>query len=380
MRGTFHSLWLTASIAITLSACGSDSQEAATPPPPEVGFITIKPHTVTLETELPGRTASYKTAEVRPQVNGIIEERLFNEGELVKKGQALYRIDKRVYAAQDATARANLERAKTQLNIQEVRHERLEKLRDRNAVSQQEFDESKAQTAELKAQVAASQAALESARINLDYTTVKAPIDGQIGRSSVSAGALVTANQPEALATIRQLDPIYVDITQSAAKLRQLRQAIAEGHLNASDEAVTLMFEDGSPYAEKGSLQFAEVAVNESTGSVTLRALFSNPDGVLLPGMYVRASVPEGNVDNAILIPQMALRRDPRGNASVFLLSENDEVVTQAVTASRTVGNKWLVTDGLSKDDRLIVDGVQRIQPGVTTHPVELPSDEGEDN
>lgn len=380
MRGNIHSLWLTMALAITLSACGSDSQETATPPPPEVGFITIQSEPATLETELPGRTASFQTAEVRPQVNGIVEERLFEEGEMVKKGQALYRIDKRVYAAQNATALANLERTKAQLNIQEVRHERLEKLRERNAVSQQEFDESKAQTAELKAQVAASQAALESARINLDYTTVRAPIDGRIGRSSVSAGALVTANQPDALATIRQLDPIYVDITQSASKLRQLRQTIADGHLNVSDEAVTLIFEDGSHYTEMGTLQFAEVAVNESTGSVTLRALFSNPDGVLLPGMYVRANVPEGNVSEAILIPQMALRRDPRGNASVFLLDDDNKVVTQAVTASRTVGNKWLVTEGLSNNDRLIVDGVQRIQPGVTTDPVELPNNEGEDN
>lgn len=380
MRGNTYSLWLTMAIAITLSACGGDTQEAATPPAPEVGFTTIKPDTVVLESELPGRTASYKTAEVRPQVSGLVEERLFEEGEMVKKGQALYRIDKRVYSAQYASAQANLERARAQLKIQEVRHERLDKLRQRNAVSQQEFDESKALTAELKAQVAASNAALESARINLDYTTVKAPIDGQIGRSSVSAGALVTANQPDALATIRQLDPIYVDITQSAAKLRQLRQSIADGHLSVSDETVTLLFEDGSPYHEKGKLQFAEVAVNESTGSVTLRALFGNPDGVLLPGMYVRAGVPEGKVSNAILIPQKALRRDPRGNASVFLLDEDNAVVSQAVVANRTVGNRWLVTEGLNADDRLIVDGVQRIQPGVTTNPVELDNDKEEDN
>lgn len=380
MRGNIRSLWLTMAIAITVSACGNDTQESATPPPAEVGFITISPHAVTLETELPGRTVSFKTAEVRPQVSGIIEERLFEEGQMVKKGQALYRIDKRVYAAQEATARANVEGAKAQLNIQNVRHERLEKLHNRSAVSQQEFDESKARTTELKAQVAAASAALESARINLDYTTIRSPIDGQIGRSSVSAGALVTAGQPEALATIRQLDPIYVDITQSAAKLRQLRQAIADGHLDASAETITLRFEDGSPYVEKGTLQFAEVAVNESTGSVTLRALFPNPEGVLLPGMYVRASVPEGQVSDAILIPQMALRRDPRGNASVFLLDDDDKVIAQPVVASRTVGNKWLVTEGLNAGDRLIIDGVQRIQPGVTTTPVALSNHEGEED
>ncbi len=380
MRGNIHSLWLAFLLAITLGACSSETEEAGTPPPPEVGYLTVKSKTTTLENELPGRTASFKTAEVRPQVSGIVEERLFEEGEMVKKGQALYRIDKRIYAAQEATARANLERAKAQLNIQEVRHERITKLHERNAVSQQEFDESKAQTAELKAQVAASQAALDNARINLDYTTVRAPIDGQIGRSSVSAGALVTANQPEPLATIRQLDPIYVDMTQSATKLRQLRQAIAEGQLDAAEETVTLKFEDGSPYNEKGTLQFAEVAVNENTGSVTLRALFPNPDGVLLPGMYVRASVPEGTVENAILIPQKALRRDPRGNASVFLLDEDNKVQVQPVVANRTVGNQWLISEGLKNGDRLIVDGVQRIQPGVTTEPVEISADEKEAN
>lgn len=381
MRGNSYSLWLTLALTLTtLSACGGDTQEAAAPPPTQVGFITVQAQPVTLDSELPGRTVSYQTAEVRPQVSGLIEERLFEEGEIVKKGQALYRIDKRVYAAQDASARANLERAKAQLNMQEVRHKRLETLRERNVVSQQEFDESVALTAELKAQVAAQNAALESTRINLDYTTVRAPIDGQIGRSSLSAGALVTANQADALATIRQLDPIYVDITQSATKLRQLRQSIANGELSTSDQAVALVFEDGSAYSQQGTLQFAEVAVNESTGSVTLRALFPNPNGVLLPGMYVRAHVPEGSISNGILIPQKALRRDPRGNASVFLLGEKNQVVMQPVVANRTVGNEWLVTEGLKANDRLIVDGVQRIQPGAPTTPVALNNDTVKDN
>lgn len=380
MRGNSYSLWLTLALTLTtLSACGGDTQETA-PPPAEVGFITVQTQPVTLTSELPGRTVSYKTAEVRPQVGGLIEERLFQEGEIVKKDQALYRIDKRVYAAQEASARANLERAKAQLKIQEVRHKRMEALHERKVVSQQEFDESVALTAELKAQVAAQNAALESARINLEYTTVRAPIDGQIGRSSFSAGALVTANQAEALATIRQLDPIYVDITQSATKLRQLRQALASGELNTSDQAAALVFEDGSPYSEQGTLQFAEVAVNESTGSVTLRALFPNPNNVLLPGMYVRAHIPEGGINSGILIPQKALRRDPRGNASVFLLDESNQVVMQAVIADRTVGSDWLVTEGLKANDRLIVDGVQHIQPGAPTTPVALDNDTAKDN
>jgi len=381
MRGNILPIWLALIFTLTLTACSEEAAEQQTPPPPEVGFITVKPETVTLDRQLPGRTTAFKTAEVRPQVSGIVEERLFNEGEAVKQGQALYRINKQVYDAELATAQANLKRAESQLNIQLVRHKRMTTLLSRNVVSQQEFDESEASVAELEAQIAASKAAMDRAKINVEYATVRAPIDGQIGRSNVTEGALVTANQPEALATIRQLDPIYVDMTQSASALRQLRQAIAQGAIKgASGDTVpvTLYFEEGGKYEEQGELQFSEVVVGESTGSVTLRALFPNPNGSLLPGMYVRAVTPEGNVENAILVPQKALQRDPRGNASVMVLDDEDKVAIQPVVAERTVGNRWLINKGLQANDRVLVEGLQKVRPGAPTSPVKLDTDDTE--
>lgn len=381
MRGNILPIWLALIFTVTLTACSEETAEQQTPPPPEVGFITVKPETITLDRQLPGRTAAFKTAEVRPQVSGIVEERLFNEGEAVQQGQALYRIDKQVYDAELATAQANLKRAESQLNIQLVRHKRMTTLLSRKVVSQQEFDESEASVAELKAQISASKAAVDRAKINVEYATVRAPIDGQIGRSNVTEGALVTANQPEALATIRQLDPIYVDMTQSASALRQLRQAIAQGTIKGASEdtvSVSLYFEEGGKYEEQGELQFAEVVVGETTGSVTLRALFPNPDGSLLPGMYVRAVTPEGNVENAILVPQKALQRDPRGNASVMVLDDENKVAVRPVVAERTIGNRWLISEGLQANDRVLLEGLQKVRPGGPTSPVELDSDEAE--
>ncbi|MEP3142576.1 efflux RND transporter periplasmic adaptor subunit, partial [Qipengyuania citrea] len=282
-------------LSLALAACGGDDQAGGDQPPPEAGFITVEPEPFTINSELPGRTTPHQVAEVRPQVNGIIEERLFEEGQLVEKGEPLYRIDDSLYQADVESAQAELARAQATLKSTRLRAQRFEKLLDMKAVSQQEYDEAEAALGENQAQVASARAALSSARTNLDYTTLEAPISGRIGRSSVTAGALVTANQAQTLATIRQLDPIYVDLTQSARELRRLRQALENGELEkvGDDKArVTLLMEDGSEYKQEGVLQFSEYAVEESTGSVTLRALFPNPDGDLLPGMFVRAKLP----------------------------------------------------------------------------------------
>ncbi|HLR17524.1 MAG TPA: efflux RND transporter periplasmic adaptor subunit [Alcanivoracaceae bacterium] len=375
MRRSTQPLWLALILSLFLTACAEETTTPTALPPPEVAVITLKEENVTLNRDLPGRVAASKTAEVRPQISGIIEERLFTEGETVTKGQALYRIDKRLYEADYATAKANLNKAKSQLNIQQVRHNRMSTLMDRKVVSQQEFDESEASLAELKAQISASQAALEKAKINLDYTIIRAPIDGQIGRSNATEGALVTANQAAHLATIRQLDPVYVDMTQSVSSLRELRQAIASGKLKASQDGtipVQLFFETGGQYDQTGELQFAEAVVGETTGAVTLRALFPNPDGTLLPGMYVRAITPEGMVENAILVPQKTLQRDPIGNASVMTLDDDNKVEIRPVVANRTVGNQWLIESGLHQGDRVIVEGLQKVRPGVIANPVAI--------
>ena len=368
-------------LSLALAACGGDDQTGGDRPPPEAGFITVEPEPFTITSELPGRTTPHQVAEVRPQVNGIIEERLFEEGQLVEKGAPLYRIDDSLYQADVESARAELARAQATLKSTRLRAQRFEKLLDMKAVSQQEYDEAEAALGENEAQVAAARAALSSARTNLDYTTLEAPISGRIGRSTVTAGALVTANQAQSLATIRQLDPIYVDLTQSARELRRLRQALENGELEkvGEDEArVTLLMEDGSEYQEEGVLQFSEYAVEESTGSVTLRALFPNPDGDLLPGMFVRAKLPEGERSEAILVPQKGIARDSTGQATAMVINDNDQVERRNVTTERAVGNRWLIAEGLSGGDRLVVEGLQKIQPGMTVKPVKVDEEDAE--
>jgi len=339
-----------------------------------VGFLTVKSETVTLDRELPGRTTAHRIAEVRPQVSGVIKERLFQEGQEVNAGQPLYQIDDRTYRAAVATARAELARAQATLHSNELREKRFRQLLEKRSVSQQEYDEARAQLDENKAAVAAARANLQSAQINLDYATITAPIDGRIGRSSVTAGALVTANQAQTLATIRQLDPIFVDLTQSSNDLRLLRKAMAAGELEqvSDDQArITLLLEDGSHYPQSGVLQFSEYAVDESTGSVTLRALFPNPDGDLLPGMFVRGRLPEGQRSNTILVPQKSITRDPTGQAFAMLIDSNNMVQKVKVNTERAVKNQWLISSGLNSGDRLIVDGLQRIQPGMPVTPVD---------
>lgn len=362
--------------ALALTACGNDTpQQQGAGGAAQVGFITVKPEPYTVVNELPGRTTPYEVAEIRPQVSGIIKERLFEEGAEVEVGQVLYRIDDRQFKAALASAQADLASARATLESNRLLAERYKKLVEANAVSRQEYDNAQASLATNKAQIAAAQAAVETARLNLDYASVKAPISGRIGRSSVTAGALVTANQSEALATIRQLDPIYVDLTQSARELRQLRVAMESGQLEqvGEDKArVTLVLEDGTEYGQNGTLQFSEYAVDESTGSITLRALFPNPDGDLLPGLFVRAKLPQGQRDNAILVPQKAVTRDPQGTASVLVIGDNNTVEKRQVETVRTVGNRWLIGDGLAAGDKLIVDGLQKIGPGMPVEGVDV--------
>lgn len=366
-------------IAVALSACGKEQPQGSAPAAPQAGFVTVKEASFTVITELPGRTAAHQVAEVRPQVNGIIKERLFKEGEEVKAGEPLYRIDDRLYKADLESAKASLASAQATLKSVRLRAERFGKLVKSSAVSQQEYDEAQAAYGESRAQVQAAQAAVDTARIKLDYTTIEAPIDGRIGRSSVTAGALVTANQAEALATIRQLDPIYVDLTQSFSTLRELRAAMESGQLQkvGDDQArVTLLLADGTPYNQPGTLQFSEIAVEESTGSVTLRALFPNPDGDLLPGQFVRARLPQGQNDSAILVPQKAVTRNADGSATALVIGADNKVEKRHITTARAVESQWLINSGLEPGDKLIVDGLQKIRVGIPVTPVPLDADQ----
>ncbi|WP_212631425.1 efflux RND transporter periplasmic adaptor subunit [Pseudomonas sp. KB-10] len=320
---------------------------------PQVGVVTLEAKPFTLTSEVPGRTSAYRIAEVRPQVNGIIQKRLFTEGSEVKAGQQLYQIDPATYEAAFKSAQA------TKLSAKSL-SDRYKLLVNDKAVSQQAYDEARA--ASLQAD-----AALEQARINLRYTKVMAPISGRIGRSAVTEGALVSNGQAGAMATIQQLDPIYVDVTQSSKELLRLRRDMAEGRLQkASDSAakVALKLEDGSRYAHEGTLEFSEVAVDESTGSVTLRAVFPNPDHLLLPGMFVHAELLSGVKQNAILAPQQGVTRNQRGEPTAMVVGADNKVEQRVLKADRTAGSAWLVEDGLKEGDRLITEGLQFVQPG----------------
>ncbi len=337
---------------LTLTGCQEDSTPQAQPTP-EVGVVTLQAQPYALTSEVPGRTSAYRIAEVRPQVNGIIQKRLFTEGSEVKAGQQLYQIDPATYEAAYKSAQATLLSAKSLAD-------RYKLLVNDKAVSQQAYDEARA--ASLQAD-----AALEQARIDLRYTRVMAPISGRIGRSAVTEGALVSNGQASAMATIQQLDPIYVDVTQSSKELLRLRRDLAEGRLQkASDSAakVALKLEDGSRYAHEGTLEFSEVAVDESTGSVTLRAVFPNPDHLLLPGMFVHAELVSGVKENAILAPQQGVTRNQRGEPTAMVVNAENKVEQRVLKADRTAGNAWLVEDGLKDGDRLITEGLQFVQPG----------------
>lgn len=329
-----------------------------------------------LTVELPGRSRAFKEAEVRPQVSGIVSERNFVEGGIVKQGQSLYQIDDSTYQAALLSAEAELIRANAAEDSTSATAKRYRALISKKSISQQDLDEAEAAFKEARAQVLVAKAAINTAKINLSYSQVKAPISGVIGKSSVTAGALVTANQSDKLATIQQLDPINIDIVQSSAQLLRLKAALAQGHIEQDESAeVTLQLEDGTTYAHKGTMKFVEVNVDESTGSVTLRAEFPNPDGLLLPGMFVRATVITGVDPEAILIPQNTVTRDARGQATVMTVSADNKVVATPVTTAETVGNQWRIISGLKAGDKVITAGLQKVGPG---SPVSIQSGEQE--
>ncbi len=365
---------------LLLAGCGKQSAAVSRAPsaPPEVGVIVIKPQRVSLTTDLPGRTSAYLIAQVRPQVSGIIQKRLFTEGSNVRAGQVLYRIDPASYRAAYDSAKAALAKAKANLLPARLKAERYESLVKITAVSQQDCDDANAALKQAEADVEAAKAALETARINLAYTNVTAPISGWIGRSSVTDGALVTADQPAALATIQQLSPIYVDVTQSTAALLNLEQEMASGVMKrggAAQARVKLLLEDGSAYPLTGTLKFSEVTVDQSTGSITLRAVFPNPKRILLPGMFVRAVIEEGVDEHAILVPQRGVTRNPAGEAMVMVVS-GGKAEPRAIKVVRTVGNEWLVSSGLKAGDQVILDGLQKARPGTRVRAVPFGSKE----
>lgn len=367
-------------LAFTLGACSEQPAASAAPQaPPEVGVITLTERSQTLSITLPGRTAAHMRAEVRPQVSGIVQKRLFTEGSEVKAGQVLYQIEASSHRAALASARASLAKAQAAARTAQLNAQRNAAMLKSDAVSRQVVQESQAQAAQAQADVAAAQAAVDAAQIQLGHTEVRAPIAGRVGLSAVSPGALVTANQSAALTTIVQLDPIVVDITQSSAQLLALRRDIEAGRyegVKAGDALpVQLTLEDGSAYPHAGELAFAGVIVNPGTGAVTLRASVPNPDGVLMPGMYVRASLPTGVQPQALLIPQQAVQRDPSGRAHVWLIQEEGGaavVQRQSVVLGQAIGNQWLVEEGVEAGARIVVDGLQRVRPGARVKPVVL--------
>jgi membrane fusion protein (multidrug efflux system) len=340
-------------LATVLSGCKKEEAAAPAPPPPQVGVVTLHPQAFTLTTELPGRTSAFRVAEVRPQVNGIILKRLFTEGADVKAGQQLYQIDPAIYEATLASAKASLDSSKSLAG-------RYKQLIAERAVSRQEYDN--AYSTQLQAE-----STVRNAEINLRYTKVLAPISGRIGRSIVTEGALVSNGQAAALATIQQLDPIYVDVTQSSVEMLKLRRELESGQLQkagANAAKVKLTLEDGSLYAQEGTLEFQEVSVDEATGSVTLRARFANPDHQLLPGMFVHAKLQTGVAAQAILVPQQGVTHDIKGTPTVLLVNQDNKVELREIKASRTAGSDWLVDSGLKEGDRVITEGLQYVKPG----------------
>jgi membrane fusion protein (multidrug efflux system) len=349
-----------------LLACDREPDAAMSPGPVEVGVVTLGLEDVTLTTELPGRTTAFRKAEIRPQVNGIIVERLFEEGAEIVAGQQLYQIDDAVYKADYATALAGLAEAEANLTAARAQEERYKDLVAAKAVSQQDYDNALASFGQAKAGVAAAKAAVESARIKLQYTKVLAPISGRIGRSSVTEGALVTAGQAQPLAVIQQLDPIYVDMSQSADKLLDLRRQMLAGDLVMNTEpTVRLVLGDGSIYRAEGSLAFSEIYVDASTGTVTMRAVFPNPDHLLLPGMFVRAQVQEGAHRDAVLVPQKGITHNRQGNATALVVSRDGKIESRVLQTGRAVGKSWIVLSGVEPGEQVVVEGLQKVKPGI---------------
>jgi membrane fusion protein (multidrug efflux system) len=364
-------------LAVGCGGAGALAQQGGPgAPPAEVGVVTLRPQSVEVTTELPGRTTAARLAEVRPQVNGIILKRLFVEGAEVKAGQQLYQIDPAPYQAALDTAKAELARADATANSARTRAARYRDLVKSRAVSQQDYDDIAATLLESEAQVASAKASIRTAQINLDYTKVSSPIRGRIGRSTVTEGALVTANQTQTLATVTQLDPIFVDVTQSSAEMFKLRRAVNRGAIQSVEgKAPVTLFIGGSedaPYGQQGELQFSEVSVDESTGSVRLRAVFPNPNQELLPGLFVRAKVNWGSAEGVFMIPQPAVVRRPDGSAFVWAVGQDGKASQKTVKAERAIGDKWLVTEGVANGDRVVVEGIQKVAPGAPVTAVAL--------
>jgi membrane fusion protein (multidrug efflux system) len=359
-----------------LVMAGCDRPQAPPPPRvPEVATVTVQPQQIVLTTELPGRTSPYRVAEIRPQVSGLIQKRLFTEGSDVQAGQVLYQIDPAPFQAAYDNAKAALGRAEANLPSIRLRAGRYRDLLPDRAVSQQEYDDAAASLKQAEAEVELGKAMVETARINLGYTRVTAPISGRTGKSSVTDGALVTAYQALALTSIQQLDPIYVDVPQSTVEMLRLKRRLEEGRLKndgTNQKKVSLLMEDGRAYPLEGTLQFRDVTVDPTTGSVILRLVFPNPKALLLPGMFVRAVVKEGVSEQAILIPQQAVSRDPKGNAVALIVDNTGKVQQRMLTIDRAIGDKWLVTSGLGPGDRVIVEGLQRVRPGASVKEVPL--------
>ncbi|HBF34416.1 TPA: efflux transporter periplasmic adaptor subunit [Candidatus Sumerlaeota bacterium] len=371
MRAFVGATWVAALLIL-----GTTQRAEAQPPgapvkqTPEVSVITIKPEAVTLTTELPGRTSAYQIAEVRPQVNGVIQKRLFVEGSDVKAGDVLYLIDPATYQAAYDNAKASQSKAEANLLPVQLKAERNKQLVAEGAISQQESDDASASLKQANADIEYAKAGVQTAKINLEYTKVTAPISGRIGRSAVTVGALAKAYQDAAFATIQQMDPIYVDASQSSAEMLRLNRNRAAGKLKvdtANQATVKLLLEDGTPYPQDGKLNFSDVTVDQGTGSVVLRMSFPNPTQTLLPGMYVRAILTEGAVDDAILVPQSGITRNTKGNPTAMVVpAGSDKVEQRILKTERTVGDKWLVSDGLKAGDQVVMEGLQNIHSGDT--------------
>lgn len=393
-----HPLLLTACLAaaLGLNACGKNAQDGAgsakaapgkagapAMPPAEVGVVTVQPHTVDVTESLPGRTTAYQVAEIRPQVSGIVLKRLFEEGSMVKTGQQLYQIDPATYQAAVDTAVANVNKAAATLTAAKNQAGRYAGLVKLNAISRQAYDDAIATQRSDEADLASAKAALQTAQINLAYTKVMSPITGRIGKSSVTPGALVTANQTATLATVTQLDPIYVDVTQSSAQLMQLKNKLAAGQItpDKGDAVVDLMLDDvHQQYPHPGKLQFADVTVDPTTGSVDIRAEFPNPEGMLLPGLFVRAVLHEGQHDNVLTVPQQAVSRDAQGQASVWVVGADNKAQKAIIQTGDAIGDQWLVTGGLQAGQTIVVQGIQKVQPGATVKPAPMTAPAGTAN
>ncbi len=372
----FAPIVATLSMLLSLSGCGEKNAAAQAPgsgmPPPEVSIVTIAPERVVMTTELPGRLEATRIAQVRARVPGIVLQRVFREGSEVKAGEVLFRIDPASFQATFNSTRAAVAKAEANLAQANLKLQRYKPLADTHAISKQEYDDALTAQKQAAADLAAAKAAQESARLNLGYATVTAPISGRIGRAQVTEGALVGQGEATPLASIQQLDPMYVNLTQSSAELLQLQRAMASGRVKSvgKDKArVTLVTEDDRPYPHAGKLLFSDVTVDESTGAVTLRAEFPNPERLLLPGMYVRARLEQAVSENAIMVPQQAVQRASSG-ASVLLVGQDNKVVSQSVKVDSAHGNAWIISDGLKAGDRVIVEGIQKVKPDAIVKPV----------